>query len=164
MVYYEFQKRIYENKIRRSFNVSDLDKEIILMTEEFGELCDAFIQNNDEDVVDAIGDLMVYCLGLSAMFMWNSDEVINTLVEKKNSISEYIPYVGKSLGLLTKTFKKSNQKEVQEIDRVEEFKTYVGNLLGYCENMFVCVEKNAVSVLEQIINQNEKRTHEGQIK
>ena len=86
MVYYELQQSIYENKVRRNFNVSDVCKEVVLMSEEFGELCDAYLTENNNEIVDAIGDLVVYCLGLSAMFKWNADEVINLNIESPISL------------------------------------------------------------------------------
>ena len=42
----EIQKRIYQNKINRGFNVTDIGKEIILMTEELGELAKAYKNSN----------------------------------------------------------------------------------------------------------------------
>ena len=54
MIYYELQQRIYENKVRRNFNITDVGKEVILICEEFGELCDAYLINNKPEIVDAI--------------------------------------------------------------------------------------------------------------
>ena len=38
MSLFELQKEIYNNKVNRGFNVTDIGKEIILMAEELGEL------------------------------------------------------------------------------------------------------------------------------
>ena len=54
MFYQQLQEKIYDNKVRRGFNVTDVGGEIILITEEFGELCDADIRNDYEGIVDAI--------------------------------------------------------------------------------------------------------------
>lgn len=83
MNYLELQRRTYENKVRRNFNITDVGKEVILMTEEFGELCEAEILSNREEVIDAVGDLMIYCLGLSAIFEWNANGIINPEVTFK---------------------------------------------------------------------------------
>lgn len=86
----KLQKEIYQNKIDRGFNVTDVGKEIVLMVEELGELARAYknsdkkpareISNRDE-MVDAVGDLMIYCLGLCEMFGANSEEVLEKIVE-----------------------------------------------------------------------------------
>jgi len=86
----ELQKDIYQNKINRGFNVTDVGKEIVLMVEELGELARAY-KNSDkkpakeishkDEMVDAIGDLMVYCLGLCEMLGVNSEEVLEKIIE-----------------------------------------------------------------------------------
>ncbi|MBU4283522.1 MAG: hypothetical protein KJ968_00270 [Nanoarchaeota archaeon] len=86
----KLQKEIYQNKLDKGFNVIDIGKEIILMTEELGELARAYknsdkkpareISNKDE-IIDSIADLMVYCLGLCEMLGVNSKEVLEKVVE-----------------------------------------------------------------------------------
>ncbi len=210
MTYSDFQQRIYENKVRRGFNVTDVEHEIVLMTEEFGELNDAYIHklNSEpgpqreisyEKMVDAIGDLQVYNLGLASMFGWKADEVVNrklelplsgsfddytfpetdelvddeltdngldTIVTKREiprPIQDYFPYVSRWLGKFANAYKKSNKELVDKIDRREEFHTALGNLIGYCSKMFEVLKADEFSVLEQIVKNNETRTHEGQI-
>ena len=86
----ELQRAIYANKVRRGWNVTDVGKEIVLMVEELGELARAYKNSNKrpadqidqrEEIVDAIGDLMVYCLGLSEMMGVNAAEVLTQIVE-----------------------------------------------------------------------------------
>lgn len=87
----DLQKRIFQNKVSRGFNVTDVSKEIVLMTEELGELAKAFknsdkkpareISNKDE-MIDAIGDLVIYCLGLCEMLGVNSEGVLKKVVEE----------------------------------------------------------------------------------
>ncbi|MBN2394801.1 MAG: hypothetical protein JXR84_28985 [Anaerolineae bacterium] len=88
------QRAIYENKINRDFNVTDVGKEIVLMVEELGELAHAYKNSNKrsaadishkEEMVDAVGDLMVYCLGLCEMFEVNSEAVLQTIVENNRT-------------------------------------------------------------------------------
>lgn len=87
---YKLQKEIYQNKVNRGFNTTDIGKEIVLMLEELGELARAYKNsdkklaretNKKEEVVDAVGDLMVYCLGLCEMLGVNSEEVLEKIVE-----------------------------------------------------------------------------------
>lgn len=90
----KLQKEIFENKIRRGFNTTDVGKEIILMTEELGELAKAYKNSdkkpareisNKEEIVDAIVDLMIYCLGLCEMLGISSDEFLEKIVEKNKT-------------------------------------------------------------------------------
>lgn len=86
----KLQKEIYRNKVDRGFNTTDIGKEIVLMTEELGELAKAYknsdkkqageISNRDE-IIDAVGDLMVYCLGLCEMLGVDSEKVLEEIVE-----------------------------------------------------------------------------------
>ena len=97
----KLQKEIYQNKLNKGFNVADVGREIILMTEELGELARAYknsdkkpareISNKDE-MVDAIGDLMIYCLSLCEMLGVDSNEVLDKIVEnnKKRTHSGHI--------------------------------------------------------------------------
>ena len=84
----KLQKDIYKNKVDHNFNVSDVGKEIVLMVEELGELANAYKRSDKlpaphisekTDMVDAIGDLMIYCLGLCEMLQVNSEEVLNDI-------------------------------------------------------------------------------------
>lgn len=93
----KLQKEIYQNKLNKGFNVTDVGREIILMTEELGELARAY-KNSDkkpareishkDEMIDAIGDLMVYCLGLCEMLGINSSEVLEKIV-KNNKKREH---------------------------------------------------------------------------
>ena len=164
MEYADLQRTIYQNKLAKIFNVTDVGKEIVLMTEEFGELCDSCIRDSTEDITDAVGDLMIYCLGLSAMFEWNSDEVVNEVPETFAAVSKCLPYIGREVGFLAKAYKKSNQKPVSEIDNRDEFRLRLGNIMGYCKAAFVAHRADELSVLEGIVSANTNRTHEGHIK
>ena len=88
------QKEAYQNKVSRNFNVSDIGKEIVLMVEELGELAKAYKNSNKkpaaeidnrEEIIDAVGDLMVYCLGLCEMLGVESGEVLGKIIENNNS-------------------------------------------------------------------------------
>lgn len=165
MTYHELQTAVYENKVKKEFNVSDVSKEIILLTEEFGELCDAYLGKNHEGMVDAVGDIMVYSLGLSAMFGWDADKIISDDVrsQENQTLGDYLPYVGREIGMIAKTFKKSNKKAVREIDNRIQFQMHTGKLMWYCSSMFDCLGVDKSSVLEKIVKDNASRTHQGKI-
>lgn len=87
---YGLQKQIFQNKVDKGFNVADVGKEIVLMTEELGELAKAYKNSdkkeagqisNKEEIIDAIGDLMVYCLGLCEMLRVDAHEEIEKIVQ-----------------------------------------------------------------------------------
>jgi len=166
MKYYEIQQEVYQNKINRNFNILDIGKEITLMTEEFGELCDAYIKNDAPEIKDAIGDLMIYCLGLAALFKQNSDEITNNkidLPENPNSLKDYLPYVGREIGMMAKTYKKSNRKPINKIDKKEIFIAHTGNLIAYLSSMFKFIGADENSELKKIIDNNKIRTHAAKI-
>ena len=88
------QREIYQNKVRRGFNVTDVGKEIVLMVEELGELARAYKNSNKlpaaeidcrAEMVDAVGDLLVYCLGLCEMLDVNAAEVLAEIVERNQT-------------------------------------------------------------------------------
>jgi NTP pyrophosphatase (non-canonical NTP hydrolase) len=92
----KLQEDIYQNKVDKGFNVTDVGKEIVLMTEELGELARAYKKSdhkdakeisNKEEIIDAVGDLMVYCLGLCEMLGLDSEEVIKNIVEQNKNRS-----------------------------------------------------------------------------
>ena len=79
------QKEIYQNKLNRGFNVTDIGKEIVLLTEELGELARAFRDKKKEKMIDAVGDIMIYCLGLCEMLGVSSEKIIQKIIEKNKT-------------------------------------------------------------------------------
>ena len=161
-----YQEAIYNNKLRRNFNTTDVGKEIILMTEELGEFCDAYLEADKEEIIDAFGDIMVYGLGLTAMFGWNANQIVNANPEykqKPTQLLEHLPYLVKSIGSIAKTFKKSNKELLPNLNHQEKFQTNIGNLLGYCIKAIEFTGETYKSVLESIIENNTTRTHQGKI-
>ncbi len=163
MALFGLQQKVYQNKISKKFNVQDVSKEIILLTEEIGELNTAFLQNDKENIVDAVADICIYCLGLSEMFKFNSNLILNFKVEKPNKLNlqSLLPFLTIEVGNLAKLYKESNQKNVSEINKCELFKQKIGNLLGYCYLLFNVLDKDMVIELEKIIQKNSLRQHSG---
>jgi hypothetical protein len=139
---------------------------MILLAEEYGELCDAVIEEDSLKIIDALGDIMIYGLGLCAMFDFDADRVICQspwYADKPKDISKHLIYVGSAVGMFAKCFKKSNRVDVSRIDRVDEFRAGIGNLLGYCRDGLGLVGEDYVSVLEKIVSDNPDREHLGYI-
>ena len=91
MSFKKLQEEIIQNKIKKGFNHTDIGKEIILMAEELGELARAYRDSNKkpakeidnrENIIDAVGDLVVYCLGVFEMLGVDGEEVVSEIVEK----------------------------------------------------------------------------------
>jgi len=90
----QMQLEIYENKIRQDFNVTDIGKEIITLAEELGELARAYRDSdkraawrisNRDNITDAIGDIMVYCLGLCEMMNVDSTDLLKQIIHENNA-------------------------------------------------------------------------------
>jgi NTP pyrophosphatase (non-canonical NTP hydrolase) len=92
----QIQKEIYQNKVNRGFNVTDVGKEIVLMVEELGELARAY-KNSDkrpareidrrDEMADAVGDLMIYCLGMCEMLGVSGENILRQIVENNKTRS-----------------------------------------------------------------------------
>ena len=58
------QKEIYQNKVDKGFNVTDINKEFCLIYGEVSEAYEAWRKKKD-DVGEEIADVVIYLLGLS---------------------------------------------------------------------------------------------------
>lgn len=165
MTYASLQERVYDNKVRKNFNVTDIRGELVNLTEEHGELCAALLDHYRSKILDAIGDIMVYCLGLCSMFKWNADDVLVRPLDTPHlpSLQTYQLQVARELGRAAKTYKRSNKRPVATLDRRDDFRAHVGNLMGYCSAMFTLMNADEQQVLESIVAANVTRSHDGRI-
>ena len=60
----EAQKAIYQNKVDKGFNTSDVNKEFCLLYGEVAEAYDAW-RKKKENVGEELADVAIYLLGLS---------------------------------------------------------------------------------------------------
>ncbi len=84
----ELQKRVYQNKIIKGFNVSDVYKEFCYLNGELAEACDAYMKKKD-DLGEELADVAIYLLGLSEILGINLEEEILNKVDK-NQKRQYI--------------------------------------------------------------------------
>ena len=63
----EIQKRIWENKVKKGFNTTDISKEFLYLTEELGEAVRAYRKDSKDELAEEIVDLIIYCLGMMEM-------------------------------------------------------------------------------------------------
>ena len=83
----EIQKKIFQNKVKRGFNTTNICKEIVAISEELGELARAYKLNDKDEMIDAVGDIIVFCLGLFEIFGVNGEEVLTKIVENNKTRS-----------------------------------------------------------------------------
>lgn len=84
----EMQKKVYENKLKHKFNVTDVPLEFCLLEGELSEAFEAWIKKHD-NLGEELADVAIYLLGLSEIVGLDlQDEV-----EKKMAINENREYV-----------------------------------------------------------------------
>ncbi len=84
----QLQKRIYENKVAKGFNVTDINKEFCYTYGELSEACEAYMKKKD-DLGEELADVMIYLLGISEILGIDLEEEIQNKVEK-NEKRQYI--------------------------------------------------------------------------
>lgn len=60
----EVQKAVYQNKVNKGFNITNVDKEFCLLYGEVSEAYDAWKKKQD-DVGEELADVAIYLLGLA---------------------------------------------------------------------------------------------------
>ena len=89
----EMQKEIYQNKLNKGFNVTDVHEEFCLLYGEVAEAYDAW-RKNKTTVGEELADIAIYLMGLS--------EILDIEIEKKMAINKDRVYQLVD-GVLTKT-------------------------------------------------------------
>ena len=62
----EIQKEIWQNKLNKGFNITDVNKEFCLLYGEVAEAYDAYRKKKD-DLNEELADIAIYLMGLSEM-------------------------------------------------------------------------------------------------
>lgn len=81
------QKEIYQNKVDKGFNVTDINKEFCLTYGELSEAYEAWRKHKD-DLGEELADVAIYLLGLSEILGIDLEDEISKKVYK-NSRREY---------------------------------------------------------------------------
>lgn len=76
----KLQKEIYQNKIDKGFNTTDVNKEFCLLYGEVGEAYDAYRKGKD-DLGEELADIAIYLLGLSEILGKDLEEEIKNKVQ-----------------------------------------------------------------------------------
>ena len=78
----EMQKEIWQNKINKGFNTTNVEKEFCLLYGEVGEAFEAYNKKKD-DLNEELADIAIYLIGLSEMLGFDlEDEIVKKM--KKN--------------------------------------------------------------------------------
>ena len=77
----QMQKRVYQNKLNKGFNVTDVPKEFCYLYGEVAEAYDAYLKNK-EDLGEELADIAIYLLGLSEILGYNLKEQIEYEMQK----------------------------------------------------------------------------------
>ena len=63
----KLQKEVYQNKLNKGFNVTNVEREFCLLYGEVAEAFDAYRKKKD-DLGEELADVAIYLLGLSEIF------------------------------------------------------------------------------------------------
>lgn len=77
----EMQKEIWQNKVNKGFNTTDVNKEFCLLYGEVAEAYDAYRKKKD-DLNEELADIAIYLMGLSEMLGFDLEDEIMKKVNK----------------------------------------------------------------------------------
>ncbi|WP_218639629.1 MazG-like family protein [Paenibacillus sp. FSL R7-0337] len=79
----QLQKRVYQNKLEKGFNVTDIYQEFCLTHGELSEACDAYRKKKD-DLGEELADVAIYLIGLAEILGINlEEEIMNKIVKNE---------------------------------------------------------------------------------
>ena len=76
----ELQKKIYQNKIDKGFNTTDIAKEFCLLYGEVSEAYEAY-RKKKPDLNEEIADIAIYLLGISEILGFDLEKEIENKVK-----------------------------------------------------------------------------------
>lgn len=77
----EMQKEVWENKVNKGFNLTNVEKEFCYIYGEVGEAYEAYLKKKD-DLGEELADIGLYLLGLSNMLGFSLKEQMEKKLEK----------------------------------------------------------------------------------
>ena len=77
----KIQKDIWQNKLNKGFNTTDINKEFCLLYGEVSEAYDAWRKKKD-DLNEELADIAIYLMGLSEMLGYDLADEIEKKVSK----------------------------------------------------------------------------------
>ena len=77
----KIQKDVWQNKLNKGFNTTDVNKEFCLLYGEVSEAYDAWKKKKD-DLNEELADIAIYLMGLSEMLSFDLADEIEKKVSK----------------------------------------------------------------------------------
>ena len=84
----QLQKRVYQNKVAKGFNVTDVFQEFCYTYGELSEACDAYMKKKD-DLGEELADVVIYLIGLSEILGIDLEDELMKKMDK-NEKRQYI--------------------------------------------------------------------------
>ena len=84
MYFKELQKEVYQNKINKGFNVTDLNMEFCCAYGELGEAYSAWLKKKD-DLGEELADVVIFLMGISEILGLDLGEEIKHKIEKNKT-------------------------------------------------------------------------------
>lgn len=78
------QKAVYQNKLNHHFNVTDVEKEFLLMHGEMNEAYMAYLKKDRENFAEELADIAIYLLGIAEIM----EVDLESEIVKKMAINE----------------------------------------------------------------------------
>lgn len=86
----QIQKDIWQNKVNKGFNTTDVNKEFCLLYGEVAEAHDAYRKKKD-DLGEELADVAIYLMGLSEMLGLDlEDEIMNKVSKNAKRVYKNI--------------------------------------------------------------------------
>ncbi|MBO0487802.1 MazG-like family protein [Vagococcus fluvialis] len=85
----KYQNLVYENKVQKGFNVTNIETEFLLIYGEIAEAFEAYKKNEMANLGEELADVAIYLLGLSEILGIDLNEEITKKIEI-NQNREYI--------------------------------------------------------------------------
>ena len=90
MNFKKVQKDVWQNKVEKGFNTTDVNKEFCLLYGEVAEAYEAWRKKKD-DLGEVLADIAIYLMGLSEMLCFDlEDEIIKKVSKNKKRVYKNI--------------------------------------------------------------------------
>ena len=84
------QKEVWENKVNKGFNTTNVELEFCLLYGEVAETFDAYRKKKD-DLNEELADIAIYLLGISEMLGYDlEDEIVKKVSKNKKRVYKKI--------------------------------------------------------------------------
>ena len=79
----EKQKEVFQNKINKGFNTTDINQEFCYLYGEVAEAFDAY-RKKKEDLNEELADIMIFTMGIAEMLNINLEKAELNKIDKNN--------------------------------------------------------------------------------